>query len=381
MNSNGTQPQSLKDWITVLHNASQVPQGSQRYDEAQQVAQDAMAQISHLNQTASEADVKEAGQLLPGVAGSIAAGAVGFGRGASLGLVKPPSVPGVGDVISQAHPTATTVGDIAGGTTLAGVASPLVAGMSPVLGGAVLAGGYGAARGAIDPQLTGDRLVDSAIGGLGGAVLGAVGGKVSQKIIAPILGNIGRVGNNLMRVFAARGVPQEAAEQQTEQLLRGWFAKQGITDAETVDRAVARWRTSSLKYKPKVPALAAGHEPAPRPDLQMETPSYQRTAARLGTKPPPVPTATPEGVGNPPPNPALAQQYVKEANARIEAAARPDANPQINPGARIREMEASIGRKLTDEERERVLTRLLGPLAPGGRPGHPYWRGPGTFTP
>src|SRR5512135_2643314 len=107
----------VPEWTTVLHNAVQVRPDNPRYAEAQQYVQDAIQNIGSLNQQASAADIKAAGQLAPGALGSALAGIVGFGRGASLGLVKPPTVDIGGqatDVIGLAHPTATTVGDIAG---------------------------------------------------------------------------------------------------------------------------------------------------------------------------------------------------------------------------------------------------------------------------
>src|SRR5512135_1249922 len=86
------QPSTLTDWITVLHNAAQVPQDSPRYTEAQQVMQNALINVQSLGQEASQQDILQAGQLAPGKLGSALAGVVGFGRGASLGLVKPPTV-------------------------------------------------------------------------------------------------------------------------------------------------------------------------------------------------------------------------------------------------------------------------------------------------
>src|SRR5512146_2563480 len=181
-------PSTLTDWTQVLHNAAQVPQTSPRYAEARSVVSDALFNIDLLNQTASQRDVKRVGEILPpelalalkpvtGVdPNALLAGAVGFGRGVSLGIVKPPPE------IAAAHPTASIVGDILGAGTVTALASPLVAGLSPMAGGAILSGSYGATRGAIDPMLTGDRKIDAALGGLTGVIGGAIAGKVTDKL-------------------------------------------------------------------------------------------------------------------------------------------------------------------------------------------------------
>ena len=148
------------------------------------------------------------------------------------------------------------------------------------------------------------------------------------------------------------------------------------------------------------PALAASSRAAPvrepavpetllerRSAQQMESPTFLRRATDVGRTPPAVPTTTPSGVGNPPVNPALAEQYVREANARIAGAAAPEATAgsggAVTKSGRnvadiLREGERVMGRPLSAEEKDAVLQRLFGKRT--SHPGHPYWLGPGAPT-
>lgn len=79
-------PESVTDWINVLHNATAVPQDSPDYGDARAVAAQAWARIGHLNRKASTADreaqnFKESNPVLSGLAG--------LAHGASLGIGEP----------------------------------------------------------------------------------------------------------------------------------------------------------------------------------------------------------------------------------------------------------------------------------------------------
>lgn len=392
-------PSALTDWTSVLHNAAKVPKTSQRYGEAQQVIQDALANIATLNSTANAADVQQAGQLAPGALGSALAGVVGFGRGASLGLVKPPSVEGVGDVIGQAHPTATKVGDAAGTLATGIAASPLVAGLSPAMGGALLSGGMGAARGALDPMLTGDRGIDAALGGLTGIVGGAVIGKVIGKL-APAVTTVGRNIIHLLGRRAAQAGAKVGGDElvaTAETTLRNYLGSQNVP-AEQIEAAVVRSRP--LWQKQVAVPLAASTKPVPvsleapsapvraatqlerRSGTSMESPTFQRRATDLGQRQRPVPAVEASGVGNPPVNPAGAQAYVDETLKRMTPegrAAQAAAAPRLASTAdKLRAVEAHLGRPLSEQERDIMLERILGKK--GSRPGHPVWFGSGSPT-
>lgn len=357
------QPSTLTDWITVLHNAAQVPQDSPRYTEAQQVMQNALINVQSLGQEASQQDILQAGQLAPGKLGSALAGVVGFGRGASLGLVKPPTVDIGGqatDVIGLAHPTATTVGDIAGGAALATVAAPLVAGLSPTAAGATLFGGLGAARGAIDPALTGDRKIDAALGGLTGLVGGAIVGKIGGKL-APAVTQVGR---NIMKLIGARAeqagtqaVGKELVDA-TEATLRRFLEAKGVP-ADQIEQTIARSRPLWEGAAPK-PALSAQARPV--------APAEPRVA--------PAPAATPTTA----PTPVTPISIAPRAAAEVPA---PSATGAVTKSGRnvadiLREGEQVMGRPLSAAEKDAVLQRLFG--ARTSHPSHPIWFGPGAPT-
>jgi hypothetical protein len=381
----------------VLHNAARVPKDSPRYGEAQQVVQDALINIGQLNATANQGDVQQAGQLLSGPLAGIAqtvpglnllppaaqeqalAGAVGFGRGASAGAVKPPSVPGVENPIGQAHPAATAVGDVLGAGTAMAAAAPLVAGLSPAMGGAVLGGGYGAARGAIDPALTGDRAIDATLGGLTGIVGGAVAGKVIGKL-APAVATVGR---NIMalisRKAAASGTQAVGSElvDLTEATLRKFLTAKGVP-ADQIESTIANSRPLWTKMAPQPPLAAdfrATPMAAPRPERVAPLPETGgRGFAVTGTRATPtVPTqatlADMTGMSN---------LQFERAPADVAAPRPVAAKSGRNVADIMREGEKVMGRPLTDAERHAVLERLFGRFNP--KPGHPIWFGEGSPT-
>src|SRR5512146_2980778 len=390
-------PSTLTDWTQVLHNAARVPQDSPRYAEARQVVQDALSNIDLLNQTASQRDVKRVGEILPpelalglkpvpGVdPNALLAGTVAFGRGASAGIVKPPPE------IAAAHPTASIAGDIAGAGAVTALASPLVAGLSPMAGGAILGGSYGATRGAIDPMLTGDRKIDAALGGLTGLVTGAVGGKITGKL-APAVTQVGR---NILKLLGARAaqtgakVTGEELAQTNEAILRRYLEGKGM-HPEQIEAAIVRsrplWASEAAKAAPQ-PALAAQARPAPPPEPKLppgkvaplagtEGRGFEVTGERAT---PAIPASAPtigemSGVAN--------LQLVPRAAAEVPAP-KPLATGATTRSGRsvadiLREGEKVMGRPLSAAERDAVLQRLFG--ARSAHPGHPLWFGPGAPT-
>lgn len=79
-------PESVTDWINVLHNATAVPQDSPDYGDARAVAAQAWARIGHLNRKASTAD-REAQNFKP--SNPVLSGLAGLAQGASLGIGEP----------------------------------------------------------------------------------------------------------------------------------------------------------------------------------------------------------------------------------------------------------------------------------------------------
>lgn len=79
-------PESVTDWINVLHNAKQVASDSPDYADAQAVAGQAWARIGHLNRKASTAD-REAQNFKP--SNPVLSGLAGLAQGASLGIGEP----------------------------------------------------------------------------------------------------------------------------------------------------------------------------------------------------------------------------------------------------------------------------------------------------
>lgn len=413
--SDSTQPTTatwgVHEWSNVLHNVVHAPgytdPSHPNYATLQEYRDQALSALGQIAQAGAKKDLQEAGQLVPpghtiplpfGIPrkmelGSALAGTVGFGRGASLGLTGPNSPigfmradPQASAAISAAHPTATTVGDIAGTTALGTIASPLVAGMSPALGAATLGGVMGGARGAIDPQFTGDRAIDGVLYGLGGAIGGAAIGKITQRLVTP-------VANNIMRIMAARGIAADEAEDATTQLMRAWLTKNTKpgTTPEQIEETLQQWKQKIVKPPVRALPLAAGHTVAPRPDLNLQEPprlSIPRGEDLRAAREQMAPIAGTEGKGfevtgtraTPPvpTSPTLLEMQQGVTQQGMARAASETPSP-TNPGAVLRSLEARKGSPLTDEERDRVLTNLLGKK--GSRPGHPIWYGGGTFTP
>lgn len=78
--------QNLSHWITVLHNAAQVPRDDPRYDDARDVVEQALRQIRYLNRKANQEDRLRAGP--PAIPGDAALG-VGLMHSLSLGAGEP----------------------------------------------------------------------------------------------------------------------------------------------------------------------------------------------------------------------------------------------------------------------------------------------------
>src|SRR2546430_15964015 len=96
---------TLPEWIKIYNTGAAVPRSHPRYAEVRSIMDQAMAQIQSMHQQQNAADAAAAA---PGPLGSAA---VGFGHGASFGLVGDP------DYLAQArkyNPWATGIGDAAG---------------------------------------------------------------------------------------------------------------------------------------------------------------------------------------------------------------------------------------------------------------------------
>lgn len=442
---------TVPELVSIMHNAAQVPVGDPGYARARAVMKLASSKIGEANDAANQQD------LATPLTSSLGAGIVNFGQGATGGLAQTqafrralPLFPG-GDLFNQIastpeqfqdylwtarqeHPLASGIGEaggVAGGALLAsqvpGV-GPALARMGPVAGGATVGGVSGGLQSGIESG--------SVAGGITGAVAGAVGGAISAKALSylPFARRI--VTNVLTRLGGS--VPEASVVDAAEQAARQQLSKLGLKPDEIngiVKEERLRLGRETIRKTQIGPGGAAANDVSERilrerlarqgysPEnidklvqtwrqggAEMDAPAYQRTAARLGTRPPGVPTAAPSGVGNPPPNPEIAAQYTAEANARIaraqadavraegfqQAAAKTGAlepptpplaaghsNAEVPPVTQlrvaIRKMEDELGRELTPEERTVVRTRFLGPMS--SRPGHMGWWGPGTFTP
>ena len=387
--------------------------------------------IAVLNQAGKQADIQEAGQLappgqnlnvpilgasVPFPVGPTAAGIVGFGRGASAGLVKPPTATIDNqqvNPIEEAHPTAMTIGDAAGAAALQTIASPLAANLSAAKAGALIMGGYGAARGAADPMLTHDPVVDSVLGGLGGALFGGIGGRILGGA-APaamkgrgLLGDMRVVGGNvrnaalrLTSYFGSRGMAPDEAAAAAETQLRAYMAKKGVSP-ENIENMVKAAQRGGWGRAVPVRPLAAGHDAPPIPravqdelakpaqlsiprgeDLRAQQPLTPAEAALAKTPPPEQSYAA----AHPPPSEPVVPPGTHPADIeRIRrgtmsvADLRAQQQQPTNPGSILRSLEAKKGSPLTDEERDRVLQNLFGKMR-SGTPEHPYWRGPGSPT-
>jgi hypothetical protein len=232
---------------------------------------ESLVRITDLNDSATATDQE---QLKPG---AIPAFIVAFGNGASLGAVSKLDE-GARTYLQNAPQGAKVAGNIVGMLTLGAVAAPLVAGLSPVAGGVVLGGGLGAAGGAINTE--GSPVTGALVGGALGAVTGGVGGKVAEKVI-PIARQVGR---NFFRLFS-RSMPEKAATTATESALRQWFQKQGITDATTIDNAIASWRKGGMaSVRSPVSTVPSPRPVAPAPSAADQIQSIENSLGRALTE-------------------------------------------------------------------------------------------------
>jgi len=364
----------LKEWTAVLHNAAALPVGHPRYAEAQQYRDMALENINTLMQQGNTADRLAAGQLAPGVGGDVAAGVVGFGRGATLGLVKPSKE--VRDVIQEAHPISSVIGDVVGTAVPVAAGTALTAGLSPWLAGAAVAGGTGAARGAIDPFLTGDRKMDALIMGVGGAVVGPIVGK-GVSLASDVVQTITRNGSKVARIFAQRFAQQAAqtgakltgreAVDATEALWRSRLIQLGYKP-EDVDRVIAAGRPLWEKSVPR-PALAANAQPAPLPKPRPPVPGAPTSLS--------IPRGEAPRSGQLTPTPGTEGRGFEAMGTRAMPAI-PSSQPTLgemsgvanlqvprNAGQMVRAAADQAGRPLSDEERDLILQRVLA-QRPGG---------------
>src|SRR5690242_2755594 len=181
------QPHDLNYWTTVLHNAAQVPVGHPRYDDARAVIQMALEQFQQSADVAHDKDIKD---ISPGKLGTAL---VSFGHGASLGLAGDPTYL---QLAKAANPKTAFAADLAGTAAVTAIGSPLVAGLSPAIGGAVLGGTALGIRGAVEP-IAGLSRAESALAmGTTGVITGAMAGKIASKLVPmarTIAGNFARV--------------------------------------------------------------------------------------------------------------------------------------------------------------------------------------------
>lgn len=215
-------------WTTVLHNAAQVPVTHPRYQEARSVIQLSLDNLQAKADSAADADIKA---ISPGPLGTAA---VAFGHGASLGLAGDPTYL---QLARQANPKTAFTADVAGTAALGGVASPLVAGLSPAAGGAVLGGALGAGRGAIEPIPGLTRAESALVGGTTGAVTGAAAGKIASKLV-PIARTVSR---NIVQLFGGSAT-QAQVEGVSEAAVRAELKRLGVRP-EILERTVQAWKT------------------------------------------------------------------------------------------------------------------------------------------
>lgn len=438
-----TQPapivRGVADWIHILHNAAATPPGSPDFDRSRRVMRAAKTGMLNATSAGNEADEAAA---QPGAAG---AALVNFGQGASAGLAQTQALraaimasPIGGQALAPflstpedyadylwkargAQPGASALGQGAGMLAAGTAAAPLVAPLGLVGGAAALSGAQVGTQAGIES--------DSPLAGVVAGVPAAVMGGLGAKAISMIPGARQLATSIFARLTGS--VPKAAALDAAEAGIRQTLSTKGAT-AEEVNTIVKEERLNLARQyvrgvgpggsqaTPQGEAalrarLKAQNWGSPEQIEQVvnawkggsyDSPSYVRTAARLGTKPPPVPTAAPTGVGNPPPNPAIAQQYVEEANKRIANAAvadatfqqaaaespatkpptpalasghTPDSPPPITQyRAAVRDLETRMGREITKPEQRELMERFFGPSR--GVPGHEMWFGNQSFT-
>lgn len=278
-------PKDRTYWTKVLHNAAQVPVEHPRYSEARQVIQLALENMATQAREASAADPENAPP------NKWLGRTVAFGQGASLGAASTPefrmalanaspataglmqllgSTPAEHqDFLGQARandPIGTGVADLAGmaatGGLAAPVAAPVLTGLSPTAGTALMGAGLMGTRGAIEPIQGMSRgmsaLVMGTTAGIGGALVGKLVGK-----LLPIATRVARNVGGLFGRGAARAASKEV-QGLSEAAVRSELQRLNVRP-ELIERTVEAWRTGKVPTRP-IPAPTVPQEPiATRP--------------------------------------------------------------------------------------------------------------------
>jgi len=408
----------VTDWTRGLHKAAAVKPSDPNFASAHAFVQKALSHISDLHALENHAD--KIATEDPGAGWTFAQNLT---NEAGLGI---PAM--ISESVRQtqaqgqaANPTAAALGTGVGmaGMTLLGAgageqaASGLAKGLSPLLrygaktaGAALGAGAAAGTRGAMaDPEMTlgaKRRLLAGGVigehaagmvgtataifGGLGlgyGAVKGLLskgageGSPLAAKIADLLEGQLGR---KPTATELREGVRAAATQE---------LAKLGVStgDASKVlDDALPSVKApTATTPAPGSPGLAANTS-TPLTEGAAKMSDAELSAQPLGATPPVEASGAAPGV--------VEGQASKAASMALGKGA-PEAAPQpglasrvgasatqttpTSPGDHLRDLEKSIGRALTPEEREMALKKLYGRL--GQRPGHPYWRGGGSPTP
>jgi hypothetical protein len=288
-------------WTTVLHNAAQVPVDHPRYGDARSVIQMALDNMQTAADSAYDKEIKD---ISPGPVGTAL---VSFGHGASLGLA--------GDrtylqLARQANPKTAFISDLAGTAATATIASPLVAGLSPAAGGAVLGAGTMGIRGAVEPIPGLTRGESALASGTLGAVTGAVAGKIVSKLV-PMARTISQ---NVARMLGRSASPAEVGAV-SEAAVRAQLQKLNVSP-EVLERTIQAWKTGTIPITPIPASPPAPIEPvAMRPGTTvvplepqipaaraaaadpLNVPAFMRNAPPPGEGPAGLPGALARGVG------------------------------------------------------------------------------------
>lgn len=301
-------PRDRAYWTRVIHNAAKVPVDDPRYGEARQVIQMALEGMADLATTASEADPenKPPNKWL--------GRAVAFGQGASLGAASTPefrtallanpltawtqlfaSSPAEHqDFLAQARandPIGTGLADVAGMAATGGIATPgaapILAGVSPMAGTAVMGAALGGTRGAIEPIPGMSRAMSAIVMG----TTAGIGGAVVGKIVGKLLPFATRVAGNVSRLFgrtAATGASKEV-QGLSEAAVRAELQKLNVRP-ELIERTVEAWRTGKVPTRPILAPTVPQEPVAVRPGETL-TPIAPKGFEVTGTRAtPPVPT-------------------------------------------------------------------------------------------
>lgn len=197
-------PNDVKSWQLIVHNAAKIPQNDPRYPEAQRWSRLAIHNIASLEHGSNVADQREARDMGPGVAA-----AMGLARGMSMGasdLFTPytntESQQAASDVTNDQHKTAHLVGEVAGAAVpfVAGAglarAGMMVPGAATGLGARTAIGtaqGFGLSRGGVS-----DRIPGAILGGALAAGAPYIP-KVAGAVMRPVRG-LTRIVNALSKV-------------------------------------------------------------------------------------------------------------------------------------------------------------------------------------